>query len=189
MRRPASHISGMNLPNWITLLRILLIPFFVAMLLKYRQMGLEYFRYYAIGIFILAVITDAVDGAIARIRREKTQLGMLLDPLADKLLLLSAVLLLSMPITGLKQLPIWIPVTFISRDLLLIFGTIVVYMQNQKITVKPNLLGKITTFSQMITVLWLLLRFPLPHIIWRLAGLFTILSGIFYLYKGSKQLK
>lgn len=179
----------MNLPNWITLLRILLIPFFVAMLLKYRQMHVEYFRYYAIGIFALAVITDALDGAIARIRHKKTQLGTLLDPLADKLLLLSAVLLLSTPISGLRQLPIWIPVTFISRDLMLIFGAIVVYMQNQKITVKPNLLGKVTTFTQMLTVIWVLLLFPFPQIVWRTAGFFTILSGIFYLYKGSKQLK
>lgn len=179
----------MNLPNWITLLRILLIPFFVAMLLKYRQMHVEYFRYYAIGIFALAVITDALDGAIARIRHKKTQLGTLLDPLADKLLLLSAVLLLSTPISGLRQLPIWIPVTFISRDLMLIFGAIVVYMQNQKITVKPNLLGKVTTFTQMLTVIWVLLLFPFPQIVWRTAGFFTILSGVFYLYKGSKQLK
>lgn len=179
----------MNLPNWITILRILLIPFFIAMLLKYRQVHLEYLRYYAIGIFLLAVITDAVDGAIARIRHKKTQLGTLLDPLADKLLLLSAVILLSIPIHGLEQLPIWILVTFISRDLILIFGAVVIYMQNQKIMIRPNLLGKLTTFSQMLTVIWLLLRFPLPQIIWRTAGLFTILSGIFYLYKGSKQLK
>ncbi len=178
----------MNIPNWITLLRILLIPFFVAMLLKYRQTGVEYFRYYGIGIFALAIITDAVDGAIARLRHIKTQLGALLDPLADKLLLLSAVFSLSIPIPGLKQLPIWVLVTFISRDLILIFGTVVIYMQNQKITVRPNLLGKITTFMQMLTVIWILLRFPLPHIIWRTAGLFTILSGIIYLYKGSKQL-
>lgn len=178
----------MNLPNWITLLRILLVPFFVAMLLKYRQMHLEHFRLYAIFIFGLAVITDALDGAIARIRHKKTQLGTLLDPLADKLLLLSAILLLSIPIPGLKQLPIWILVTFISRDLMLIFGAVVVYIQNQKLIVKPNLLGKITTFSQMLTVAWILLRFPFPQIIWRIAGLFTILSGIFYLYGGSKQL-
>lgn len=179
----------MNLSNWITLLRILLIPFFVAMLLKYRQMQLEHFRLYAIFIFGLAVVTDALDGAIARIRHKKTQLGTLLDPLADKLLLLSAVLLLSIPISGLRQLPIWIPVTFISRDLMLIFGAIVVYMQNQKITVKPNLLGKVTTFTQMLTVIWVLLLFPFPQIVWRTAGFFTILSGVFYLYKGSKQLK
>lgn len=182
------HVN-MNLPNWITLLRILLIPFFVAMLLKYKQMHLEYFRYYAIIIFALAVISDALDGAIARLRHKKTQLGTLLDPLADKLLLLSAILLLSAPIPGIKQLPIWIPVAFISRDLILIFGAIVIYMQNQEITIRPNLLGKLTTFCQMLTVIWLLLRFPLPQIIWRTAGLLTVFSGVVYLYKGSKQLK
>lgn len=179
----------MNMPNWITILRILLIPFFVAMLLKYRQVQLGYFRYYAIFIFGLAIISDALDGAIARIRHKKTQLGTLLDPLADKFLLLSAVLLLSTPIPGLKQLPIWVLVTFISRDLMLIFGAIVVYIQNQKLIVKPNLLGKITTVSQMLTVIWILFQFPFPHITWRIAGLLTIFSGFFYLYTGSKQLE
>lgn len=178
----------MNLPNWITIFRILLIPFFVTMILKYRQMHIEYYRYYAICIFLLAIISDAVDGAIARIRHKKTQLGTLLDPLADKLLLLSAILLLSISIPGFKQLPIWVLVTFISRDLILIFGAIVVYLNNQKLTIKPNLLGKITTFSQMVTVMWILLQFPQPQDIWRIAGIFTILSGVLYLYKGSKQL-
>lgn len=178
----------MNLPNWITLLRILLIPFFVAVLLKYRQVCLPYLRYYAILIFSLAILTDALDGTIARMKHKKTQLGALLDPLADKLLLLSAVFLLSIPIRGLAQLPIWVLVTFISRDLMLIFGAVVVYMQNQKLTVRPNLLGKITTFTQMLTIIWILFLLPLPHIVWRIAGFCTILSGAIYLYKGSKQL-
>lgn len=178
----------MNLPNWIALLRIVLIPFFVAMLLKYRQAHLEYYRYYAIIIFVLAVVTDALDGTIARVRHKKTQLGTLLDPLADKLLLLSAVLLLSIPIAGIQQLPIGVLVTFISRDLILIFGAIVIYMQNQKLIVRPNILGKATTFTQMLTVIWILFRFPFPQIIWRIAALLTLLSGTFYLYTGSKQL-
>lgn len=178
----------MNLPNWITVIRILLIPFFVMMLLKYRQMHLEYFRFCALGIFILAVLTDAVDGAIARIRRQRTPLGTLLDPLADKLVLLSAVLLLSLPIPGLTQLPIWIPVTFISRDLILILGAVVIYIHNNKLIVAPNIWGKITTVCQMLTVIWILIRFPLPNIVWCTAGFFTILSGIIYVYQGSKQL-
>lgn len=178
----------MNIPNWITLIRILLIPFFIAMLLKYRETSIEYFRYYGIGIFALAVLTDAVDGAIARLRHIKTQLGTLLDPLADKLLLLSAVLLLSIHIPGLAKLPIWVLVTVVSRDLILIFGAIVVYMQNQKIKVRPNLLGKVTSFMQMLTAIWILLKLPHPYIIWRIAGFLTILSGAIYFYEGSKQL-
>ena len=179
----------MNLPNWITVIRILLIPFFVMMLLKYRQTHLDCFRYYALGVFILAVLSDAIDGAIARIRRQKTALGALLDPLADKLLLLTAVLLLSLPITGLTQLPIWIPVTFISRDLMLIFGAVVIYIHNNKLTVAPNIYGKVTTVCQMLTIIWILFRFPLSNIVWRTAGFFTILSGIIYVYQGSKQLE
>lgn len=178
----------MNLPNWITIIRIILIPFFVAMVMKYKETGLEYFRYYALAIFIIASVSDAVDGAIARIRHIKTQLGTLLDPLADKLLLMSAVVLFSIPVQGVRQLPIWILIAFISRDLLLIFGTVLVYIQNQKLTIKPNILGKVTTFTQMLTVVWILLGLKSPQIVWRTAGFFTILSGIVYLYQGSRQL-
>lgn len=178
----------MNLPNWITILRILLIPFFVAMMLKYKQTAIEYYRYYAIAIFAFASVTDAVDGAIARLSHKKTQLGTLLDPLADKLLLVTAVLMVSIPMEGIINLPVWVLVTFISRDLLLIFGGIVVYIQNQKLVVKPNLLGKVTTFFQMTTVVWILLKLHSPQYIWRSAGILTILSGCVYVFYGSRQL-
>lgn len=138
--------------------------------------------------FFIAVLSDAVDGAIARLRKQKTALGALLDPLADKLLLLSSVILLSLPIIGLTKLPIWIPVTFISRDLILIFGAIVIYIHNNELTVKPNLFGKVTTFFQMLTILWILIQLPYPNMIWRIAGFLTVISGIVYVYQGSKQL-
>lgn len=178
----------MNLPNWISIIRILFIPFFVTMILKYRQTELEYFRYYALGIFLLAVISDALDGGIARLTHKKTQLGSLLDPLADKLLLVTAVILLSISSYRLIQLPIWILVTFISRDVILLIGTIVIYMHSHKVEIKPNLLGKLTTFSQMLTVVCVLLLFPYTNIVWRIAGTLTIVSGVAYIYIGSKQL-
>lgn len=178
----------MNIPNWITISRILMIPFFVAMMLKYKETQLEYFRYYAVAIFLFASLTDALDGAIARISRTKTQLGTILDPFADKMLLVSAVVLLSIPIPGIRHLPIWVLVAFISRDLILIFGAIIIYIQNHALIIRPNILGKITTFSQMLTVVWILFCLPLPNLVWRVAGLLTILSGFMYVYNGSKQL-
>jgi cardiolipin synthase len=180
--------SGLGLPNWITIIRILLIPFFIAMVLKFRQTSIESYRYYAIGIFILASLTDALDGAIARLKHLKTQIGTVLDPLADKLLLVSAVVLFCVPINGIIQLPIWILVAFISRDLILVFGAILVYLHNQKLTVRPNILGKATTFFQMLTVVWLLFELPSPHVVWRVAGVLTIASGLVYVYQGSRQL-
>jgi cardiolipin synthase len=158
------------------------------MVLKFRQTNIESYRYYAITIFMLASLTDALDGAIARLKHRKTQLGTILDPLADKLLLVSAVILFCVPINGITHLPIWILVTFISRDLILIVGAVVIYLQNQELTVKPSILGKATTFFQMLTVIWLLFRLPNPQIVWRTAGMFTILSGFVYVYQGSKQL-
>jgi len=188
MSDESKKINGLGLPNWITILRILFIPFFIAMILKFRQTNIDTYRYYAIGIFILASLTDALDGAIARIKHLKTQIGTLLDPLADKLLLVSAVVLFCVPINGIIQLPIWILVTFISRDLILVFGGILVYLHNQKLNVRPNIVGKATTFFQMLTVVWLLFQFPNPHFIWRIAGILTIISGFIYIYQGSKQL-
>lgn len=182
------EIIFMGIPNWITLSRILLVPFFVALTLKYKQTHLDYIRYYAIGVFFVAVITDAVDGAVARIRKQKTVLGALLDPLADKILLLSAVIMLSLPISGIRQLPIWIPVTVISRDLILFIGALVIYVHNGSVKIKPNIWGKFTTAAQMMTVLWMFFALPEPQYLWRVAGSLTILSGMIYVYQGSKQL-
>jgi cardiolipin synthase len=139
-------------------------------------------------IFAAAVLTDALDGTIARIRHQKTQLGAILDPFADKMLLVSSTVLFSLPITGLAQLPIWVLVTFISRDVILIFGAVVVIIQGQKLVVKPNIVGKITTFSQMLTVIWILLKWQSPNYIWRVAGALTIISGAIYIYQGSQRL-
>ena len=79
----------MNLANRITILRVLLIPFFIACGLYYGD-GREYLRFVALGIFLLATLSDAVDGGIARLKNQVTELGMILDPIADKLLIISA---------------------------------------------------------------------------------------------------
>jgi len=178
----------MNLPNWITVSRILLSPVFIILLLKYKQKHIESFLVYSIIVFIIAVFTDALDGAFARFRHQRTALGSILDPLADKLLLLSAVLLLSLHIKGLVQLPLWVPIIFISRDFILISGAVIIYMYKAKMEAYPNKLGKLTTVCQIFTVIWILFNLPMPNIIWCAAVFFTILSGAVYIYQGSKQL-
>lgn len=182
---------SLNLANKITIIRLLLIPVFAALLLNYKASGLgdgEILRHMAIFVFLLASVSDAVDGFVARTFNQITRLGSFLDPLADKLLLLTGIILLSLNIPGLARLPIWFPVLVFSRDLFLLLGAVMIQLTSGHLKVVPNILGKVTTFLQMATVLWILFKLPEPHLIWILAGALTFLSGIVYLFTGSKQL-
>lgn len=181
----------MNLANKITIFRLLLIPVFASLILSYKDQPLgegEFLRVSALIVFILASLSDALDGLIARTFNQKTALGTFLDPLADKLLLLTAIILLSLNIPGLTQLPIWFPILVFSRDLFLLLGALIIQLTTHQLKVAPNFLGKATTVFQMSTVLWILLKWPHPELVWILTGLFTFTSGVFYIISGSKQL-
>ena len=173
----------MNLANQITILRILLIPFFISFIL-YSKWEL------ALLVFIIAAISDAVDGYIARTIKDKTKLGKVLDPIADKLLILSAFICLSVA----KQLspsvkpPLYVPITIISRDAIIVLGAVLIYFVKGDLVVKPTLISKITTFFQMATVIGILLRFPLSPLLWNIAVGFTICSGVDYVIRGSRYL-
>jgi len=180
----------MNLANKITIFRLLLIPAFASLILSYKEAPLgegELLRILALSVFILAAFSDALDGFIARTFNQKTSLGTFLDPLADKLLLLTAIILLSVKIPGLTQLPVWFPVLVFSRDLFLLLGAFIVQLTTHQLKIAPNFLGKATTVFQMSTVLWILLKWPHPELVWLSTGLLTFTSGVFYLIKGSKQ--
>jgi CDP-diacylglycerol--glycerol-3-phosphate 3-phosphatidyltransferase len=188
----------MTTANKITIFRILLIPIFVWLTLDYirdYQKGntKEWERVVAYVIFATAAFSDAVDGYIARRYHQKTELGMFLDPLADKALLVSAMILLSVRFkdgTPFDQLPLWFPVLVISRDLILLAGTLLIHMLAGHVTARPRLVGKCSTFFQMITLGWVLLKIEQPTYHWALyaAGLFTFVSGIWYIFDGVKQL-
>ena len=183
----------MTTANKITILRILLIPFFVVELIYYVRSGNEIHRLAAMLSFAVAAILDGVDGYIARRYNQISELGKVLDPLADKLLLVSAVVLLSFDNTPyLRQVPLWLTGTIIGRDLLVLVGVVVVHYTVGKVKVRPHLTGKIATVFQMLLVSWILLRwdFNLGFLeIWILgAGIFTGISGLFYVWEGTKQL-
>lgn len=188
----------MTTANKITIFRILLIPVFVLLLLDYIrdfQKGgdKEWERVLACTIFAVAAISDGVDGYIARRYRQKSELGTFLDPLADKALLVSAMILLSIRFkdgTPFDLLPLWFPVLVISRDLMLLAGTVLIHMLAGKMTPRPRLVGKCATFFQMITLGWVLLKIERPPYEWPLyaAGFFTLISGIWYTFDGVKQL-
>lgn len=182
----------MNLANRITLVRIILIPVFVTLVLNYRNTlpphG-EWMRMTAWFIFCVSILTDALDGFIARTRNQKTQLGTFLDPLADKLLLTTAIVLLTLPNARLGyRLPFWFAALAISRDVFITLGALLIHIINGSVKVVPSFLGKLTTASQMIAVCWILLEIPYQEIPVYWAALTTLFSGIGYFIFGSKQL-
>ena len=137
----------MNLANKISIARIILTPFFIAAIV-YSRMDI------ALILFMLAVISDAADGLIARTLKQKTKLGTMLDPMADKLLILSAYICLAMAntIPAHLKLPPYVPIIVISRDAIIVLGSIIVYFITGNLKVSPSALGKITTFFQEITL-------------------------------------
>jgi CDP-diacylglycerol--glycerol-3-phosphate 3-phosphatidyltransferase len=185
----------MTTANKITILRILLVPFFVVEILYYVQSGNELHRLLGVLAFAVAAILDGVDGYVARHYNQRSELGTLLDPIADKLLLVSAIVVLSFDHhPRLGQIPLWLTGTIIGRDLLLGLGAVTVRLVVGAITVHPRITGKIATVFQMATVLWILLRwdalFTGPYLkMWILgAGLFTGVSGLLYVWDGTQQL-
>ncbi len=173
----------MGLANWLTTLRILLIPVFVT-LLVYRHATL------ALVVFCLASLTDMLDGYIARSRGDQTRLGAFLDPVADKLLLTSAFVTL----TWLKVIPFWIAVVVVSRDLVLSVGVLVIHVAGGTVHPAPSWLGKLCTVCQMVTVLAAMISFywgvlpRMPRLFAWVTALFTVASGLQYMVQGLKQI-
>jgi len=179
----------MNLANRITIFRILLIPFFIASLLYYSE-AKPYLRLVALVIFAIAAFTDAIDGGIARSRSQITELGTILDPIADKLLISSAFISLSIigSIPSELRIPAGVVLAVITRDIIIVLGALIIYFLKGSIAIKPSWLGKITTFFQMLAILMILAVFKYNKFFVYPAVLFTIVSGIDYIWRGSKQL-
>lgn len=168
--------------NMITILRMMLIPVFI-MTVMYHKLNLAFV------IFVIAAATDGLDGYIARVRKERTQLGRILDPVADKMLIISAFVSFSLVsgLPGYLKMPVYVPIIIISRDVFILLGAVVIYLLTQNLEIKPSILGKITTFFQMLTVISLLLRFVYSCWIWNAAVVLTVISGLDYLRIGAKQ--
>lgn len=179
----------MNLANKISISRILLIPFFIACILYYGE-GREYLRFAALGIFLLATLSDAVDGGIARLKNQVTELGMFLDPIADKLLIISAFVALSMIkiVPESMRIPAWAVLIVISRDAMIVLGSVAIYFIRGSLKIKPSWMGKATTLFQMLTIIGFLSAFKYHRFFLYQAILFTVLSAIDYIWRGSKQL-
>lgn len=183
----------MLLPNQITILRILLIPVFVLLAVYYghsveRGIPDERLRIAAIIVFVIAAVSDGIDGWLARSWGLKSKLGAMLDPIADKGLMLTAIITLSVSNWN-RSLPLWFPVLVITRDIIIVVGWMVLHFLNDYVEVRPSILGKITTFFQMLTIAAVLLQWHHDDIIVTIAGIMTFLSGIGYILGGVRLLR
>jgi CDP-diacylglycerol--glycerol-3-phosphate 3-phosphatidyltransferase len=190
----------MTTANKITVIRILMIPAFVTMAIYYgesieRGEPLEWQRFTAIIIFLVAAVSDGLDGYVARRYNQRSALGVILDPIADKGLLLSGIITLSIsnwsrvdPEYG--RFPTWFPVLVITRDAVILVGSAVLHLLNGKVQIKPTWTGKVATFFQMAAIGWVMLQlrfFPLIYVV-AAAGFFTLVSGVIYVTDGFRQL-
>ena len=189
---PEATLSrAMTTANKVTIVRILMVPFFVVQMLYYFEDGRESHRWLALAAFAVAAVSDGIDGFIARRFKQRSELGAILDPLADKLLLVSGIVLLSLPHTqNLPRLPLWLAVTVISRDVLLVLGAFVIQYVGGKVAVRPHAIGKVATVLQMSCLIWALLRWRGDWLEWLSIGaaVFTAVSGVIYLCAGVRQL-
>lgn len=171
----------LNVPNTLTLGRILLVPFYVAALMYGYHL-------YALIIFFTASITDLLDGMIARMWNQKTRLGQIIDPTADRLLMISSFIIFA----ALGWVPAWLAITVISRDFIVISGTLIVYFLTDTLVVSVTLIGKITTTLQALLLGWVLVSvntdwgLETPQAFFIIVLLFSGISCIQYIGKGLK---
>ncbi len=172
----------LNLPNYLTLIRIAAIPFFLVLLFS-RLYN------YALLIFLIGGITDALDGPVARFTNQRTRLGAYLDPLADKLLIISSLVVL----TFIDSVPAWLTILVLSRDMIVTLGYGAIYfVVEERMEIQPSTLGKINTFLLLLTITIVLVSLydpnmipsPLPFYLFLLSAVTTIISGLQYVYRG-----
>lgn len=172
----------LNLPNYLTLIRIAAIPFFLVLLFS-RLYN------YALLIFLIGGITDALDGPVARFTNQRTRLGAYLDPLADKLLIISSLVVL----TFIDTVPAWLTILVLSRDVIVTLGYGAIYfVVEERMEIQPSTLGKINTFLLLLTITIVLVSLydpnmipsPVPSYLFLLSAVTTIISGLQYVYRG-----
>jgi len=168
-----------NIPNFLSILRILSIPLLVILLSYDENAG-------ALAVFIGAAISDALDGFIARRFKQNTQVGAYLDPIADKLLLTSSFIVFAI----MHLIPKWLTILVVSRDIIIAMGILTLQLVSVKVEIKPSLLSKCTTVFQLTSIgVRLLLEVLgsgtayMSYLYWA-TGLLTVASGMQYVVRG-----
>ena len=181
-----------TVPNLLTVFRMVLIPVFVSLLFYQRFV-------YALGIFILAGITDGLDGLLARRFNQKSQLGTILDPIADKLMLVTSFVVLSMrsvfpqPLPSHLPVPFWVTVAVISRDVFILVGAAAINIVTGFRGFRPSMLGKINTVVQIFAIAIIIFAASVPYgtgyylpTLYTTVFAFAVLSGAHYVFFVSK---
>ncbi|HHY15569.1 MAG TPA: CDP-diacylglycerol--glycerol-3-phosphate 3-phosphatidyltransferase [Firmicutes bacterium] len=169
----------MNLPNMVTLIRILLIPIFVFLSLQFpAEVNIP-----AGFVFLLAALSDALDGYLARVRKEVTRFGQLIDPIADKLLITSALLCL----VELDYISTWIALIIIAREFAVSGLRILAAAEGRVMPASPW--GKFKTVSQIVAVMAYILGISWAGLVMNVAIVITVISGVDYFLKAQDVLK
>lgn len=179
----------MSLADKVTTVRFILIPVFVSLLIYSKSHA--YLKYWAVAVFVVAILSDFFDGLVARIKKEKSDIGQVIDPLADKLLLITAFISLYLLRDNLPfkfTMPMGVVLVVVSRDLIILLGVLIMHFLKINVTIDPSAWGKCTTFFQMFTILSLLLDVPFFPWIWKAAVVFTLISGIDYFLRGVRAI-
>ena len=179
-------MTALTPANQITMLRMLLIPAFVILVI-YGHLG------WALVVFVTAGVTDGLDGLIARRSGQKTSLGAWLDPMADKLLLVSTFIVLTWPGLGLaNRFPIWLTLCIISRDLVIVLTVVIVNLAIGRRTFRPSIFGKIATVTYMVTaVVAMLFNYLGYHsrlfdmLVWASLAI-TLVSAFHYIFHAAR---
>lgn len=174
----------MTIPNILTLSRILLTPLLMWFLV-HRKLN------EALVVFLVAGMTDGLDGLIARLLHQQSHFGAILDPLADKLLLVSSFLIL----WHLGLIPTWLVIVAVARDVVIVLGTTALFMLRFPVAIQPTLLGKLTTLMQLLTVLLALSSELISMgegskvLVFAITAIFSVATGVQYVRKGISVVK
>lgn len=169
----------LNIPNTLTMARIVIIPVFVTAIIYDRHE-------YALYLFVAASLTDLLDGLFARLTHQKTALGTFLDPLADKFLLVTSFIIFSV----YGWIPKWLAIAIISRDLIVVVGWLLIYLITHNSRIETVMLGKVAIALQLMTLAYVLLSIniasvpSLPQFFFFLTAAITCISGLQYIYRG-----
>lgn len=187
-------MTWLNWPNRITIARIILVPPLVICLLNLNS-GWPQWRHIALGLVAIMAASDGLDGFLARRRKEETVLGRFLDPVADKLLIASAVVLLAVESSGVSGfvLPSWVPVVALGKDIIVFIGFCLIYATTGQFFVEPRILGKSCTLVQLTMIIYCLLAPDLApvlqqgwlYVYWVASGL-AILAVMDYVRIGNR---
>jgi CDP-diacylglycerol--glycerol-3-phosphate 3-phosphatidyltransferase len=180
----------MTAANKITIGRIVLVPVFISQIIFFSKTGQPAHRWWALASFTLASLGDALDGFVARHFNQRTKLGAFLDPLADKLMLTCAIILMAfLNHRFLQAIPLWLLAAVLGRDVIILIGMITVYSKKGRVEVRARWIGKIATVLQIVAVYWILLDWDgrALQCLTAAAALCTALSAPLYILDGVRQ--